>query len=117
MENIVIVLLICVMIGIGAVYTVRHFQGKSSCCGGNDAAPASEEKKLNKIIQRRTFLVEGMHCDHCKVWVEKAVNKIEGVSCSVNLRNSEAIVSYEKEVDDKEILSAILRAGYKAKVK
>ncbi|MFR4756954.1 MAG: heavy-metal-associated domain-containing protein [Evtepia gabavorous] len=35
---------------------------------------------------QKTFQVEGMHCEHCKVRVEEAVNDIKGAAGKVDLK-------------------------------
>lgn len=114
MNDFGILVVLAFMIGVGIVFTVRHFQGKSSCCGTGEKVQ-TEEKKLNRVIKIKTLPVEGMHCDHCKAWVEKAINALEGVSAKVNLSKKEVIVSYEKEVSDQVIMNAVIKAGYKIK--
>ena len=53
-----------------------------------------------------------MHCENCANRVKRAINGIDGVSAKVNLRKKEALVRYEKDVDDSEIISAIEGQGY-----
>ena len=115
MGDLLILAILAVLIGIGILFTVRHFQGKSSCCGTGEKIK-TEEKKISHVIKTKTFIVEGMHCDHCKAWVEKAINSIDGVSAKVNFSKKEVVVSYEKEVSDKEIMNAVIKAGYKIKI-
>ena len=66
-----------------------------------------EEKNMKKII------VEGMSCNHCKMNVEKALKAIDGIeSAEVNLETKEAVITYNKEIDDDKIKKAIEEAGY-----
>lgn len=69
---------------------------KGGCCGGGSALVKKEKKKLHKIIAQKTFIIEGMTCDHCKNRVEKCINDMNGVAAKVNLKKKEAIVSFEK---------------------
>ncbi len=105
------VLVIVVFIGIRS--SVKHFTGQGGCCGGGNYKP--KKKKLSKVIYKKTFKVEGMHCNHCKVRVEEIVNDIKGVAGKVNLKKGELTVSYEEDVDDELIKSRIERAGYSVK--
>ena len=74
-ENIILLVLVVVVVAIGLWSTVRHFRGKGGgCCGGGDYKP--RKKKLSHVAGQKTFQVEGMHCEHCKVRVEEAVNDI-----------------------------------------
>ncbi|MEE1200998.1 MAG: heavy metal-associated domain-containing protein [Christensenellales bacterium] len=111
MTDFVIVGIIIVVVAIGIVYTVKHFKGEGGCCGGGNYKP--KKKKLPKVLYKKTFHVEGMHCEHCKNRVEEVVNDIEGVSGMVNLKADELIVSYAAEVSDEEIKAKIERVGYK----
>ena len=46
------------------------------------------------------------------VAVTEAINKIDGASAKVNLKKKEAVVSYEKVVEDAAIREAVEKAGY-----
>ena len=64
----------------------------------------------------KQYNVTGMSCASCVERVEKAVNKVEGVtSCSVNLlTNSMSVDGYVKSSD---VISAVEKAGYGASLK
>ena len=53
-----------------------------------------------------------MHCDHCVRAVTEAINKIDGASAKVNLKKKEAVVFFEKNVEDAVIREAVEKAGY-----
>ena len=55
------------------------------------AAPAASEN-------RKTYLVEGMMCDHCRTRVEKVLNMWEGASAQVTLTPPEAIITFQGKV-------------------
>lgn len=62
------------------------------------------------------FNVTGMTCAACSARVEKAVSSLEGVSsCAVSLLTNSMTV--EGSADEKDIVKAVERAGYKASVK
>ncbi len=64
----------------------------------------------------RQFNVTGMSCAACSARVEKAVSALEGVSlCSVNLLTNS--MGVEGTASDKEIIDAVVAAGYGASVK
>lgn len=113
MENMIIIAIVAVLLIIGFRSTRKHMKGQGECCGGGSTASVVPEKKLDKVIGTKTVIVDGMTCDHCKGWVEKAVNNIEGASCKVNLNKREAVVSMEREISDDEIRVAIKNAGYR----
>lgn len=108
-DGIIIAVLVVVMF-IGIRSMIKHFARKGGYCGSADYKP--KKKKLSKVLYQKTFQVEGMHCDHCKMRVEEAVNGIKGVAGSVNLKKGVLTVSYAEDVEDKVIKSKIKRAGY-----
>ncbi len=60
--------------------------------------------------------ITGMSCAACVARVEKAVNGVEGVSaCSVNLLTNS--MGVEGTADSEKIISAVVEAGYGAKIK
>ena len=64
------------------------------------------------------FCVTGMTCSACSAHVEKSVNKLEAVEkASVNLLTETMQVSYdENKISEAEIIDAVVKAGYGAKV-
>ncbi|MGN0181590.1 MAG: heavy metal translocating P-type ATPase [Candidatus Ornithomonoglobus sp.] len=64
----------------------------------------------------RQYTVTGMSCAACSARVEKAVNKVEGVtSCSVSLLTNS--MGVEGTASDADIIRAVTDAGYGAAVK
>ena len=64
---------------------------------------------MKKIIK-----VDGMHCNHCKMRVEKALKGLAGVSSAVvNLEAKTAEIESASEIDDAAIETAIDDAGFK----
>lgn len=55
------------------------------------ATPAASEN-------RKTYLVEGMMCDHCRTRVEKVLNMWEGASAQVTLTPPEAVITFQGKV-------------------
>ena len=113
MENIVITIVLVVLLLVGMHATKKHFKRQGGCCGGSGKPAPIPEKKLENIIGQKIVVVEGMTCDHCKNWVEKSINSIEGASGKVDLKKKEAIVSMNRAVSDEEIRAAVQKAGYK----
>lgn len=58
---------------------------------GTDTEAAEPE---NPPVSVRTYRVEGMMCNHCRMYVEKALNSIEGVEAQVTLDPPEAKLTY-----------------------
>ena len=64
----------------------------------------------------KQYIVEGMSCAACQARVEKAVSKVSGVkSCSVSLLTNS--MGVEGDASDSDIIDAVVKAGYSAKVK
>lgn len=72
----------------------------------------SPGKKLSHVAGQKTFQVEGMHCEHCKVRVEEAVNDIKGAAGKVDLKKGLLTVSYAESLDDEQVKQKVERAGY-----
>ena len=82
--------------------SLKHLKGNG---GGALAEP---EKKLDgPILGKKTIQIEGMHCENCKNSVERAINRIDGASCQVNLKRNTAVVSYDRELADESLRQAI----------
>ena len=63
---------------------------------------------------KKTIKVDGMHCNHCKMRVEKALKAIKGIdSALVNLEAKTAEIESATEIDDALIDAAVDDAGFK----
>ncbi|MGN0299218.1 MAG: heavy-metal-associated domain-containing protein [Lachnospiraceae bacterium] len=113
MADIIIIAVIVILVWIGIRQSITHFKGEGGCCGGSSTPVKVKRKKLRTIVAKKTVIVEGMTCEHCKNRVENSLNKIDGVAARVNLKKKEAVVSMEKEVSDEQIREAIEKAGYR----
>ncbi len=60
--------------------------------------------------------IKGMSCNHCKNRVEKALNAVEGVEKAVvDLDKGLALIQLrERRVEVKELIDAVVDAGYEA---
>lgn len=113
MENVIIIGVIVVLLLLGIRSSIKHFKGEGGCCGGGSSTVKKQRKKLKNVIAKKTVIIEGMTCEHCKNRVEKSINDMDGAAAKVNLGKKEAIVSLEKDVSDEQIKTAIEKAGYK----
>lgn len=111
MEDIIIVVFLVVVVFIGVRASAKHLKGQGGCCGGSSTIKAPK-KKLSKVIAKKTIIIEGMTCKHCKNRVERCINNIDGVAAKVSLRKKVAIVSFEKDINVELIRTAIEKAGY-----
>ena len=59
--------------------------------------------------------VTGMTCTSCSSRVERKLNKLEGVSASVNFATEAAAIEYDSQtVSPRELISVVEGAGYGA---
>lgn len=72
------------------------------------------ENKIKKggVEMKKTVIIEGMSCDHCKARVEKAFNKIKGVKALVNLDEKFLILEMEDEILDEKIKEIVENLDY-----
>lgn len=80
--------------------------------------PKHDHKKKNnkkeKMKMTKTIKIEGMMCNHCVATVNKALSALRGVeSVEVSLENKSAVITSNKELNDKNIVKAIENAGFK----
>ena len=110
----VIVILILILIAVFAVRgTIKHMKGESPCCGGGVSEVKEEPSKLeDPVVGEKIMQISGMTCEHCVNRVMHALNKIDGVSANVSLKGKRAVISYDREVDEKVLKKAVEDAGY-----
>lgn len=79
--------------------------------------PKYEKEVNNKMNENtKTVHIEGMHCNHCKMSVEKALNSLEGVvKTEVDLEKKQAVIELNKDVDDGKIKAVIEEEGFEVK--
>ena len=111
MQNAIIIVVIAIFLIIGIRSSIKHFKGEGGCCGGG-ASVKRKRKKLKTVIAKKTVVIEGMTCEHCKNRVESRIDEIDGAAAKVNLKKKEAVISLEKEVSDEIIRTSIEKAGY-----
>lgn len=111
MQNVIIIGIIGVLAIIGIRSSIKHFKGEGGCCGGGSSVKR-KRKKLKTVIAKKTVVIEGMTCEHCKNRVENRINEIDGAAAKVNLKKKEAVIFLEKEVSDDQIRKVIEKSGY-----
>ena len=113
MADIIVVLIVIVLLGFALRGAIRHFKGDSPCCGGGTGIIKNDDKELkNPVIGKKTVHIEGMTCEHCVQSVKKALNEIEGVSARVDLQKKEAVVSYDREIENDVLKKTVEKAGF-----
>ena len=69
-------------------------------------------------MEKEKYDITGMSCAACSARVEKAVKNTSGVKeVSVNLLTNSMVVSYDDSISSKDIINAVSKAGYGAKLK
>ena len=61
-----------------------------------------------------TLAVGGMTCASCAARVEKKLNRIDGVTASVNFATEQAKVEFPDGVSPEELVAAVESTGYTA---
>ena len=116
MADIIVILIVIVLLGFALRGSVKHFKGDSSCCGGGGESIVLDipDKKLEKpALGKKVLKISGMHCEHCVKAVTEAINKIDGAAAKVNLAENEAVVTYDRELDDELLRKTVKDAGYR----
>ncbi len=69
--------------------------------------------KNNRMMETKTFAVNGMKCEHCKANVENAVRNLAGVSkAQVSLADKNITVSYDPaQVQPEQMKEAVDNLG------
>lgn len=94
--------------------SVKHFMGEGGCCGGGGSVVKEPDKKLTgPVLKTRIYMIDGMTCDNCTNRIKRAINRIDGASSKLNLRKKQAVVEFEKDIDDSVIISEIEKLGHK----
>ena len=109
MADIIIVLIVVVLLGLALKGSVKHFKGEGACCGGGGGS-------ISVDIPQKTLdhpKISGMHCEHCVKAVTEAINKIDGAAAKVDISRNEAVVSYDRELDDEILRRTVRDAGYR----
>ena len=110
MENTIIICVIAAVVAAAALSARKHFKGEGGCCGGGTYKAKS--RKLKSKADEKTFIVEGMSCQHCVNRVMEAVQRFPGLSASVQLRGGVVRVAGEAAIDQDAVRAAIEKAGY-----
>ena len=116
MTDIIVILVIAVFVLLGVKSTIKHFKGEGACCGGGGGSIVLDipDKKLdNPVLGKKVLKISGMHCEHCAKAVTEAINKIDGASAKVKLSENEAVVSYDRELDEEQLKRIVKDAGYR----
>ncbi|WP_295775114.1 cation-translocating P-type ATPase [uncultured Microbacterium sp.] len=76
------------------------------------ATTSDAEPRAEAVLE-----IEGMTCASCVARVEKRLQRLDGVSASVNLATESARVDYPSGLDAAALIAAVREAGYDARVR
>lgn len=113
--TVVLVILIIVVVAIAVKSSIGHFKGEGGCCGGGGSNIIPEEDKQleGSVIEEKIIKIEGMHCENCVNKVKRAINKLDGASAQVDLKNNQAVVKFDKKVDEELLKNVIENLDFK----
>jgi Cu+-exporting ATPase len=69
---------------------------------------------MSQLLEPVTLSVQGMTCSSCVNSVEKALNKVEGVSATINFATETAHILAPADMSPKDLIKVIEKAGYSA---
>ncbi|KES05789.1 carbonate dehydratase [Streptomyces toyocaensis] len=73
-------------------------------------APAAEQPAASEV----ELLIGGMTCASCAARVEKKLNRMDGVTATVNYATEKARITYPPGVEVADLISTVVRTGYTA---
>ncbi len=106
-SNIIAILILILICSFAISGSIKHFKGEGGCCGGSSVVKEPDKKLDKPVIGKRTFFVEGMHCENCRNRIKRTINSIDGASCKVNLRKGRVDIEFDREIDDDVFIKAI----------
>ena len=69
---------------------------------------------MSQLLEPVTLSVQGMTCSSCVNTVEKALNKVEGVSATINFATETAHILAPADMSPKDLINIVEKAGYSA---
>lgn len=118
MINAIAIVVLVAIIGGSVSYMIKAKKSGVKCIGcpaGGSCSRSGDmprKKLFGPVIGRKTLEISGIHCDHCVWSVTRELNKIEGASAKVSLKGQKAVVSFDREIDETELIGAVEAAGF-----
>ena len=69
---------------------------------------------MSQLLEPVTLSVQGMTCSSCVNTVEKALNKVEGVSATINFATETAHILAPADMSPEDLIKIVEKAGYSA---
>lgn len=111
MDDLIIVGILAAIVVFALLAAAKRLRRRASCCSGSDYTAKS--RRLKSVIRKVSFRVEGMHCQNCVNRVMENIQDIPHTSAAVDLRKGTVTVSLEEDTEDKILIAAIEKGGYK----
>src|SRR5215475_11467434 len=74
----------------------------------------SDTHSLIALPSRIELAIGGMTCASCAARIEKKLNRMDGVTASVNYATERATVTYADDVTPQDLIATVERTGYTA---
>lgn len=100
MGTFIVIGILGIVVLLAVVSMIKHFKGEGGCCGGGGSTIRENKKLTEPVIGEKIVSIEGMHCENCVNRIERAINKMDGVACKVNLKKNEATITFSKPIED-----------------
>ena len=118
MENIIVIVILVAIVGSAVAYLIKAKKSGAKCigcpAGGSCGGSKMPKKKLQgRVIGKKIMKISGMHCEHCVMNVTKLLNQIDGVRADVSLSQGSAVISYDREIEDRVLKGAVEKLGYR----
>ncbi|MDX3070698.1 heavy metal-associated domain-containing protein, partial [Streptomyces sp. ND04-05B] len=81
---------------------------------GTDATSTLAAAPAAGPVREVELTIGGMTCASCAARVEKKLNRLDGVTASVNYATEKAKVSYPAGVEVAELIATVVKTGYTA---
>lgn len=111
MANTIIICILLFALVFALLRAKKHFRG-GGCCGSSGNTIREKKSLEAPVIGQKVLTIEGMTCENCEIRVENALNRIDGVLCSVNWKKKTATVSYSREISDEDLKATVEKRGY-----
>lgn len=111
MADYLILGILAVIIVLSLIHARKHFRG-GGCCGSGSNTIRTKKALSQPQIGQFTLVIQGMRCENCQARVENALNRLDGVACTVNLRKKTALVRYSQPVDAQALKLVVEKLGY-----
>lgn len=113
--NIIIILVLAAAV----VLAVRSImkRGTGGCCGGSCGCEAGSckgtgDREESHYPYTEMLHVEDMECENCRNQVEHALNRLEGVWATADLKKSDVTVRMKEQIPREELIQRLRKAGY-----